>query len=467
MALGNFLSDNILCLLAYNEEYSKIIRNSISLNLYGGTHRIIASRCYDYLDRFGKPPGDHIADILSDKITTDSAEATLYRATINAIRETVKSLNTEYIIHEIQTFIKRQSLRSIAVELTKALQRDTEESLEEADRLISQVKHSQLSIFDPGTRLSDKSKALKFLEFGNDSFPTGIPELDKRGIGPTRKELILLIANAKAGKTTWLTQLAKMAIIHRLKVAHISLEMSEGRVAQKYFSTLWSISKRSEISSSIKFMKDEHNRISSFKETKITPQHTLQDHDIKQKLEKYIDRWALRQLDNIYIKEFPTGSLTVEGLEAYLDSLAATHSFTPDLLIIDYPDLMKLDRSNLRISIGETIKELRGIAVSRNLALAAVSQSNRAAAKMKTVDATGVAEDYSKIQNADITLTLSATAAEKKLGLARLYVAANRNDEGNLMLVISQNYRTGTFVVDSAILSDNYWNELGEDENNA
>ena len=106
------------------------------------------------------------------------------------------------------TFIKRQSLRSVAVDLAKALQRDTEASLEEAEALISSANTKSLSVFDPGLRLSDKKRALEFLDI-QDSFPTGIPELDKRSFGPTRTRLWLFIGNTKAGKSWALIQLGQ------------------------------------------------------------------------------------------------------------------------------------------------------------------------------------------------------------------------------------------------------------------
>src|SRR5882672_7619067 len=98
MQLSGFLSDNILCLLSYSEKYAKIIRNSVALNLYGGPHRIVASRIYDYIDRFNKPPADHISDLLEDKLG-DNAEGSLYKNLILNIRNTQESINVEYAIH--------------------------------------------------------------------------------------------------------------------------------------------------------------------------------------------------------------------------------------------------------------------------------------------------------------------------------------------------------------------------------
>lgn len=463
MLLG-ILQENLICLLAYNEKYANIVRWSVDLSLFGGPYRVLSARIYDYLDRYKKPPKDHLADLLSDKLDPSKPEAKLFTDIIDSIHGAQEGINAEYVIGQLETFIKRQSLRSITVDLTKALQRDTEESLEEADALIKKANHQTLSIFDPGTRLSDKTKSLSFLDNINEAFPTGIAELDRRGFGPTRKELWLLVANTKSGKSWALMHMAKMALSHRLRVCHITLEMSEGKCSQRYFQALFGVAKRKEAFRTTKFTKDELGRVIGFNDVKLTPKLTLQDENIKAALENIIDKWSVRRLDNIFIKQFPTGMLTVPQLECYLENLGSTQSFTPDLLIVDYPDLMKLDKGNLRLSLDEVYKDLRGLAVKRNIALAVVSQSHRAAAKAKVVGGENVAEAYSKIAHADVVLTLSSTEAEKKLGLARLSVVAGRNDADNLSIVISQQFGVGSFIVDYVVLTDGYWQHLNLSE---
>lgn len=465
MSLQGSLQENLITMLVYNETYASLIRNSVAIGLWSVPYRIAAARCYEYIDSFKVPPKDHIADLLEDKIIKDDGEAAIFRTLLLNMRNASSDgINADYVLKRLDIFIRRQSWRTVSVDLTKALQRDTEESLEEADRLITNAKRAQLQLFDPGTRLSDKAKALKFLDFSHDSFPTGIAELDKRNFGPTRKELWMGIGDAKSGKTQLLIHLAKIAIINRLRVAHITLEMSEAKVSQRYFQTLFSVAKRREVGEVTRIKKDADGNILEFGSVKLTPRHSLQDPDIRQRLEKYIDKWGIRQLDRLFVKEFTTGKLTVSELNAYLDSLEATKRFTPDMIIVDYPDLMKTDPSNYRLSIDQIYKDLRGMAVDRNLAMVVVSQSNRGGAKKKVLGSENIAEAYSKVQHADLAITLSATSSEKKLGLARLYVTNARNDEGNLTIVISQNYRTSTFAVDAAVMPSTYWGLLGEEE---
>jgi len=462
------LQENQVTLLVYSDKQCMTVRNLIEIDFWGGPYREIARRSYEYIDRFKKAPKDHIADLMADKLEgkKTSRESDLYADILLSIRDNYENINEEYVMSQLETYIRRQSLRSIAIDLGKALQQDTDESLDEAEKLLAVSRQRNTSIFNAGLRLSDQARVLDFLEHGETSFPTGIPDLDRRGFGPTRKELWLYIAAAKRGKTWMLIQLAKMALIHRLRVCHVTLEMSEDRTASRYFQALFAMSKRKEKNIVTKFERDQLGRLAGFDEAEISPSLSLDDPKIAEKLKKRITKFGPRILDNIFIKQFPTGHLTVRQLEAYLDGLESNERFVPDLLIVDYPDLMRIDKDNFRLAIDEIYKELRGIAVARNIALAVVSQGNRSSEKAKNVGSGHVAEAWSKIAHADCIITYNQTAAEHKMGLARLSVTGGRNDEDKITIVVSQNYATGAFVVDSILMNTGYWQQIpeGEDE---
>jgi hypothetical protein len=459
--LGATLQENLLTLLSFDKDRFKVIRNAVDVGLYTGMYREVASRVYVYIDKYKTPPEDHLPDILLDKLESDNRrEAALYEDIIDALHNTKDGVNAEFIMNRLETFVKRQSLRSMSVDLVKALQKDTEDSLKDADDIIRKATKQSLKVFNPGLRLSDKSRVLDFLEFSDWSFPTGILELDKRNFGPTRKELQLYIARYKSGKTWWLIQLAKMSALGRIKVVHITLEMSEARCAQRYFQGLFSIAKRKGPYPHMKFTKDDTGHILTFDKRLVKPRMTFDDPNIRKKLSKKIDEFGARVLDNIYIKQFPTGRLTIRDLEAYLDNLETVEGFVPDFIIIDYPDLMKLSADNPRGSLDEIYKDIRGLLVERNMAGAVVSQSNRGGAEAKVTKGKNIAEAYLKNAHADCILTFSQTPAEKKLGLARITVDGGRNDEDGITIVISQNYNIGQYVVDSALMIDDYWEEV-------
>ena len=163
---------------------------------------------------------------------------------------------------------------------------------------------------------------------------------------------------------------------------------------------------------------------------------------------------------DLIIKAFPTSSLTMQGFELYLDALERVHKFVPDVVCFDYPDLQKIDVDSLRTELGAIFKEHRGLAVRRNYALVTVTQGNRESAKARVTTDTHVAEDYSKIATADTVITYSQTNEEKRLGLARLFVANARTEEDKFTVLITQQYQMGQFAIDSVRMGGDYWDRI-------
>src|SRR5262245_22818795 len=131
MLLGS-LQESLLALLTYDEAYFQRIRNAVEINLYGGPYRLVATRLYDYIDKFKKPPKEHLVDLLTDKLEgKNKADNDLYLDIVASIERTHKSLNVEYVMSQLEVFIKRQTYRTLGVDLMRALQRDTEEGLDE------------------------------------------------------------------------------------------------------------------------------------------------------------------------------------------------------------------------------------------------------------------------------------------------------------------------------------------------
>jgi replicative DNA helicase len=279
--------------------------------------------------------------------------------------------------------------------------------------------------------------------------------LDDRSLGPTPGELYLFIAPPTYGKSWFLVHLSKMALAFHKRVVYVSLEMSERRVAQRMVQTFCAVTKRQEEITTAYFQENDLGQLISIKQRGRTAR-SFEDKGIEAKLAREIKKF--RRRSPLVIKQFPTGSLTIRELAAYLDSLEAQQKIIPDLLCVDYADLMHLDGKDSRISLGLMYKELRGIAVERNIAIATASQTNRAAPGKRLITGRDVAEDYSKIATADIILTYNQTDAERRLGTARLYVDKGRNEEAQFQVLIAQSYKTGQFCLRSRKMSSGqYW----------
>jgi hypothetical protein len=112
------------------------------------------------------------------------------------------------------------------------------------------------------------------------------------------------------------------------------------------------------------------------------------------------------------------------------------------LLLIDYADLMKTSSENRRVDLGEIYKQLRGMAMERNIAIATVTQSNREGVRAKQLTEANIGEDWSKMQTSDVMLSYNQSEQEG--------------------LLITQNYKAGQFCLQSAGCTQQYYDLVKE-----
>lgn len=452
------LQENLLVLLCYSEEHCKFIRNVAEIDHFDGILRDFAHRVYRYIDDYKEPPKDHIADLFED-ILTDGEESkrSAYQRVLVSLIEAKDSISSKYTIDKLDKFVRLQNLKSGIMEAASKLQQGGEDAAEEAEVILQGRMKKRLTAFDPGLSLDNIEPILAKLKEQSETLPTGIRELDNVGLGPIIKGIHLFVAPPKAGKTTWLVQLGRSALMHGYRVCHVTLEMSEAHMAQRYLQAMCGIAKHPTDIRFPTFSVDQLGRIDGIEIKQIAPKVTFEDSDIDEKIIQKVSKWKRHQR-RLLIKQFPTGQLSIRGLEAYLDRIEESLSFRPDLLILDYADLLQVKSvEHYRIALGEVYKQLRGIAVEREIAIATASQSNREGAKRRKVTETEVAEDFSKIATADCVVTYNQTPQERMLNLARVFVAAARHDMDKFEICISQNYAMAQFARDSVRLRGNYF----------
>jgi replicative DNA helicase len=364
-------------------------------------------------------------------------------------------VNAQYVLDKAIKFVRQQRIKSAVMEAVGKLDAG---KVDEAEQSLLGAVGEVSRLFDPGTDLRDSETALGFLDAHEESYPTGIKELDEVDFGPSRKELHVFVAPPSRGKSWWLIHLAKYAMMARKSVVHITLEMSANKVIQRYCQAMFAVTKRSCDMSVNLFDRDDLGRFIGFSSAPVPNRPSLADGDIKGFLTKKLKTLGSRP--PVIVKQFPSGSITAADIEAYLDSLWAAKRICPDLLVVDYADLMKLDVANYRHDLGQTYVQLRGIAGKRNIAIATASQSNRLGIGAKEVSSKHIAEDISKLATADKLVTYSQTDEEGHLHLARLLVQKNRDDEAGRVVLISQNYAAGQFCVDSVAMTSTYWDTM-------
>jgi replicative DNA helicase len=156
---------------------------------------------------------------------------------------------------------------------------------------------------------------------------------------------------------------------------------------------------------------------------------------------------------------FPAFAATVADIAAEIDALEYEYGFVPDVVVVDYADILAVENRNLseRGNIDAIWKRLKGMAAERHMLVVTASQSNRGSIKKRTVDQTDTAEDIRKIAHVDVMISLNQQPDERDRGVMRLCVIAHRHREfsQNRQVQVLQQLGLGQPFLDSEWVVEN------------
>lgn len=453
--LSTSLQENLLVLLAFDDNAAPIIRNKVEITRWGNAvYREFAVRVYDYIDRFKKAPGEsHTPDLFEDVLSKKDATAGQFHDLLVGLNEQRPKINAKYALDSLDAFVHKQNLTLTVIEAGEALQQD---ELDRVELILAQGARQRQANFSPGLRLMDAVSAAFHKEIRSGVVQLGISQLDNWDLGCGDAEFVIYIAPPKTGKTWWLVHNSKRALMQKQRVLYITLELSDLQILQRHMQCFFAVSRyRSQVPVT-RISTDERGRLVTFEPDMIGGKLSFDNPEHEVIVErKLVGAYGMNS--NLIVKEFPAGQLTMPMLEAYLDMLESTENFVPHKILIDYPKYMKIDPKNYRLEAGVLYDNLRGLAKRRNAGIMVASESNRVGAMARTVRGEHAGEDYSRIYTADTVFTYSQTDAEAALGLGRLRVDSTRvAGKDKFTVLLSQCYDIGQYCVDSAMLTDNY-----------
>lgn len=264
--------------------------------------------------------------------------------------------------------------------------------------------------------------------------PTGLPQIDAQDVlngGLGRGELGVVIAPTGVGKSHFLVQMGAEALRAGKNVVHYTFELSETAVGLRYDSNLCNIPSS----------------------------------DVIDRKEEVIEFYKTNSLGRLIIKEYPTGTPSVQTLRNHIEKLLLK-SFVPSVIIIDYADIMKSSRKfdSLRHELKLVYEELRNMAMDLNVPIWTASQANREASNSEIVGLENMSEAYGKAMVADVVLSISRKPNEKATGAGRIFVAKNRAGRDGMLYPMSidtsmSKFRlmdTNEMTLDDAVKSDGH-----------
>lgn len=306
-------------------------------------------------------------------------------------------INTEYYRDRAIKFAQGQAIANAIKESTIFLEQGETENIAQTFKDALRVGDglAQQNIYDyfpnTGARALDYQRSRN--GHNSDRIGSGFYMLDELMDGGLGKgELGLVVAPPKHGKTTMLINLAAGAMMKGLRVAYFTLELSKKMIASKFDVRLFG--------QGLPYLKRKPKTFSD----------TLKE--LKKKL-----------TGGLYIVEYPTKGLTVDHMQAVIESMEKC-----DVVFVDYGQLLKSQhhRGERRHEITDAFEGMRRIAGELRIPIWTAHQGNRPAVGSKIVGMEHVAEDFNIIAISDFAISVNQTEEERRRGKLRIYVMASR-----------------------------------------
>jgi len=326
----------------------------------------------------------------------------------------INATDLEFIKSQTIDFCKNQVLKSAIVQSVDLLQnRDYDGIKKLIDDALKAGAERDLG-HDYTTGIEDR--LLKSVRNTVVTPWDSINDIMDGGLG--KGELGVVVAPAGIGKTWCLQAIAANALKKGLTIVHYTLELNQEYVGLRYDSIISGTP-----TANIKFYKDE----------------------VQKKVEVLKGK--------LLIKYFPTKSASVQTLSAHLKTIEL-QQIKPDVVIVDYADILKGVGTEKRYILENIYEDLRGLAGEYDLPIWTASQANRSSLEEDIIDATKVAEAYSKVMIADFVMSVSRKVADKIANTGRFHVIKNRFGPDGLTFPAMINTNIGKIEVYEASTKD-------------
>lgn len=346
----------------------------------------------------------------------------------NFVKQPVLPFEEEHIQSTLTKFIRRQAMKQAILDSMELIKHD---QMDEVMERVEAARNKGMDILTVGHNFfADFEQRLLDRANKDDArrLSTGMPELDVVTYGGLKnKQMGLFVGGSGRGKSIALEWLAKAAIIMGRQVVYYTLELSAEDVAER-FDSLFCHIKPQELKS------------------------------LNNEVYKELSDCHARYGNNLIIKEYPEDEASINTIKAHYRQLAAI-GVKPDLVIIDYLDLMKPHRNYHDVNQEQTaiVKACRGMSKEFDTRVWSALQLNRGGMAQETPDATGLGGSISRMYTTDLMIIMAQTPAEREDRIMRLVIMKNRNGPADRTIKIATDFEHMTFyagpVRDTALTS--------------
>ena len=417
--------------------------------LQASSSRIIARWCLDYYKQYGCAPNIMIQDIYKQHLRTLTEEDSemIARVLSHVSKEYANKdkYNVPYMIEQATRYLRERRADMLREKLDNFLLKG---EIEKAENAI--LNYTKLSVRERQiTNMWKDSQTISEIFNQESSKLFKMPGIIGEYMGSFRRSNLYAYAGvAKRGKSRWLAQTASIASMLRLNTVYFSLEMDKEETTQMIMNTML----RKPIRDTVQ---DVRVRLPYFTEDN----DILYDEKIiKSATEADYQKWRRKAdmlcspLHRIIGEPY---KMTLEDIENELLALEYYEGFIPDVIIIDYANLLKANGFDNRDKVNTIWTGLKALAKHWHCAVITASHMNTEALK-KDGENYNIGEDRRILNHVSGMYILNQSEEEKQAGIMRIKATATRFGQYTEadQVVCLYDYDTGRTLIDSRWMRD-------------
>lgn len=428
------IEEKIITAMITSREFLAQMAPSLDIDLVRAEHfRIIAKWCIRYFSKYKEAPGQHIETMYNSWAGKGKAKEETIEAVHDLLEdlsdrhEQEESLNVPYLLDEAADYFSLRKLELLRDNLDSALlEKDTTiaESIVGSHRAVRTGPGVGIDILRDETALSRAFSASQ-----QPLFTIG-PERVQRFFAHafSRDGLIAVLAPEKRGKTFWCVEFSIRGLMARKKVALFEVgDMSESqivkRIGVRFSGRPMYKSQCGKIRIPVKIAK--RNRQVKVKRKMRLIKTPTTEKLCRESMRKFMRRFGISDKHTYYMTSVhPNSSVSVSDIVGILDKWEIENDFVPDIIIIDYPDILadEPNTQNYSTRDKENIKwkALRRLSQERHCLVIAPTQADAASYDVHTLTAKNFSEDKRKLAHVTGMLGLNQHGDEKEHGIMRL-----------------------------------------------
>ena len=437
------IQDSFLYLCITNTEFLKSVYGQIKPEHFSSVvTKDLIEICFTFYRNFGKAPEQHFHDELMHTISLkDDTTKSHYVIYANKLQEMAPP-NSSYVIAQVNDFVQAREFELAIVKASKLV---TSGRLDTAREVMYESMKIGIEKQNIGEFLI-KDGIPSYMDEGASNLPLmtlGFDVIDDKLRRKLCRTDFLLVYGAYKGKKSFsLVHFGIQALLHGLKVVHISHELSKEDTEMRYMQGLGCLTKSEDRSAEGVTVEDIDNDGNTIKTQIIRPDN-IWDLDRIRKLRRDVGRFN----GQVLIKKYPQATCTMKEIKRYLDYLETYEGYIPDVVINDYIEKMYIPSEGERRNdaINDMYMESKGIADDRGVLMVTASQVTGAALNKLRLGKGDSAEDKRKIGNVDLAISVAQQQDMENRMVA--WVVANRNGPENFGCNFATNLDIGQFNV--------------------